>query len=146
MGTFPAHSSFSPPPPMACTSVRVVCCASGVGTAHAPHVLAKVTLFLLPATVSAIAGAIAGGRLPLARLLLDALAENDRVHFLDKRMRARKAMAAATRAGDVELLQWIYDAFHCLLDESIVSEAVAAGRHEALAWLMTRLRQGPRQQ
>lgn len=116
-----------------------MCAARAPRVATIPHLLEAVTSFLVQHSARAISSVVERGWLSLARSLLEALARDTSVHYLDKRLRARKAMTAAAFLSEVELMEEIYGAFRCLIDEEMVREAVRGGSCSALRSLHAKL-------
>lgn len=104
-----------------------------------PHVVDEISAFLVPLSAPAVPGLLARGRLLLVRFIIGALACNPAVHYLERRQRARQALTGAAFAGDVAFMEEIYNLFGCLIDETMVREAVRGGRIDALRWLHAKL-------
>lgn len=140
---------FSLPPPRnsgsACHSmllltVAVVCSARAPRVVAIAHIVDGIALFLAPVdSPSALPAAISRRMTLMTSVLLDKLVRDSSVHFLDKRVRARRAMAAAAFVGDVALMEELYDLFRCLIDQNMVWKAIRGGHVEVLEWLRVRL-------
>lgn len=125
---------------MPLTSVRAVLSACAPRVLSIPGLVDILALFLLKPSLFDMLDVVAHGRRELAFFLVDVLANDRNVHFLVKRWRARRAVAALAYVGDVELMDKIYGAFQCLIDEEMVRMAVLGGQRDALRWLHAKLR------